>query len=292
MTTQLLPEKFRSPVIAAINGGKEIRKVEEETEMCVQLKNDQSPVTKADTQSQHAITEVLKTTGLPILSEEGSHAPYEQRRHWQTFWLVDPLDGTKEFVKGNGQYAVNIALIENDEAAWGLIFIPKEGCVYFGGANWGLAEMRLPEHWQQLPPEIAIETSSIAKKDTISAPEIFTLVASRSHFTPQNQLFDALAKKCFGQSQTVNVGSAIKQVWVAIGKAHCYPRFGTTMEWDTAAGHALLRAVSGEIYNIRTFNPLTYNKPDLQNPDFVCTNAHPDSIKYIDALREAAKHPF
>ena len=221
----------------------------------IDYKNDNSPLTKADRASDRIICENLKMIDktIPILSEEGRNIEYDERKQWKKFWLVDPLDGTKEFIKKNGEFTVNIALIEDGYPILGIVHAPVLKVTWYG----------------------SIETGSYiikeSKKESIkvtspNADSIIKVVSSRSHLNnPKLEEF----LKTIKNYELVRMGSSIKICLVADGSVHYYPRFGPTMEWDTAAAHAVVKFAGGNILNLNNDEELTYNKKILLNPEFL-----------------------
>jgi 3'(2'), 5'-bisphosphate nucleotidase len=233
--------------------GKEILRFYDD-EINVEQKKDDSPLTKADLAAHHVIIAALKklTPEIPIISEEGGIAEAEERKNWNRFWLVDPLDGTKEFIKKNGEFTVNIALIENDMPVLGVVHIPVKEITYTGVKNDG-AYKTGPEG----------ETDQIfSKKPDLNKP--LTIVHSRSHASMD--LDDKLAEHGITIGEKIVAGSSLKFCLVAEGVADIYPRMGPTSEWDTAAGDAVFR-YSGN--GDARYSPLSYNKHDLRNPGFI-----------------------
>ncbi len=225
-----------------------------EGEHGVEFKEDNSPLTKADKASHQVIVEGLMRSypDIPILSEEGADIPYLERRDWERFWLVDPLDGTKEFIKRNGEFTVNIALIENGRPVLGVIYVPVQDKLYFGGLNQGA--------WIQSGDSVA---SPINVRQP--NPEIgLTVVMSRSHPSPDLEAF----LTTINVKESVSVGSSLKLCVVAEGEADIYPRLGPTMEWDTAAGHAVVEAAGGQVCTPEG-GAVKYNKANLLNPYFI-----------------------
>ena len=221
----------------------------------VELKNDDSPLTKADIAANDIIVAALTelTPDIPILSEESAKAPYEIRKEWTKFWLVDPLDGTKEFVKRNGEFTVNIALIENGKPILGVVYAPVLKHTYSGAVGLGAFKQ------EEDNPEKEIKAVDHRNQK-------LKVVASRSHAGPDLQEFlDSL-----GDYDVISMGSSLKLCLVAEGKAHLYPRLGPTMEWDTAASHAVVNAAGGKVTNLDK-EPLQYNKENLLNPFFIVT---------------------
>ncbi len=254
---------------ASLRAGKVILEVYN-SDFEVEHKADHSPLTEADKQAHTEISKTLKNfdPNIPILSEEGRSIPYRERAEWDFFWVVDPLDGTKEFVKRNGEFTVNIALIQNGAPLAGVIYVPVADTLYFGlttkGA-WRIDEFSRKE-WNG-------EDLDSLKKLGIQLPLVqkrpFTVVASRSHLSPETQNFiDALEIR-EGQVDILSCGSSLKLCMVAEGSADVYPRFAPTMEWDTAAGQAIAMAAGKEVVRHGDEKPLTYNKKDLLNPWFI-----------------------
>lgn len=223
-------------------------------EFDVELKDDNSPLTQADRASHNVIISALRTAypEIPILSEEGRDIAYSERSRWTRFWLVDPLDGTKEFIKRNGEFTVNIALVEDGAVRAGVVYVPEHKTMFFGGVGIGC--------WRQKDHE-APEDIRVRQADPVAG---LTVVMSRSH--PSPELAEYLEN--INVSNALPVGSSLKFCVVAEGRADLYPRLGPTMEWDTAAGHAIVEAAGGAVTQVDG-SPLRYNKEDLLNPHFI-----------------------
>lgn len=224
------------------------------TEFDVEIKADNSPLTKADRASHDIIARGLTSLypDIPLISEEGKGTPYEERRGWRRFWLVDPLDGTKEFVKRNGDFTVNIALIDGHRPVLGVIYAPVREALYFASMDNGAFR--------------SVEGGDPVKISTnkTGGPEGLVVAQSRSH--PSDKLTEFL--KTIKVKGSVSVGSSLKFCMVAEGAADIYPRMGPTWEWDTAAGHAIVEGAGGRVVGLDGV-PLRYNKPDLLNPGFI-----------------------
>lgn len=224
----------------------------------VGYKEDASPLTLADSRSHALIEEGLLAIapGIPILSEEGLIADYEARRSWSEFWLVDPLDGTKEFINRNGEFTVNIALIRSGVPVLGVIGVPARGVMYYGGPGMGAFKIM-----DGLPAEsISIHPGS---------PEGYTVVASRSHGSAALEEF--LSR--IAVRERISSGSALKFCLVAEGKADLYPRFGPTWEWDTGAGHAIIKGAGGVVTELSGAGELAYNKETPKHAGFIAGSA-------------------
>lgn len=251
---------------AALEAGHEILDIYEGT-FEVEYKDDKTPLTIADKKAHNTITKHLQQTGIPILSEEGKSIAYEDRDRWNDLWIVDPLDGTKEFVKQNGEFTVNIALVEQNSPILGVIYIPVEETLYFGAKNLGSYRV---EHLRKLDEEG--DVNGLIEK-AVKLPELqkrpFTMVGSRSHMSKETTDYFEGVREEFPDAEIVSRGSSLKICMVAEGTADVYPRFAPTMEWDTAAGHAIALEAGFEMVNAKTNEPLQYNKEDLLNPWFI-----------------------
>lgn len=234
---------------------KEILEVYNTGNFQTESKGDNSPLTLADKKAHDVIASILRSSNLPILSEEGKHIPYEERKQWEKFWLVDPLDGTKEFLKRNGEFTVNIALIENQKPVLGVVAIPVTGDLFYAQERAG-AFVKRNGSVIALPKRSPVDL----KKSGVR------VVASRSHMSDETQAFI----QSLTAPTLVSQGSSLKFMLLAEGKADVYPRFAPTMEWDTAAAHAIVSEVGISVLQKDSRLPLLYNKPDLLNPYFIC----------------------
>ena len=256
---------------AALCAGKDILSIYNDptSDFQIEKKADNSPLTIADKKAHAAIAGYLQKTPYPLLSEEGKHLPYTERCAWTTLWIVDPLDGTKEFIKRNGEFTVNIALVQNAVPVMGVIYVPVKKELYFAVEGTGAYKcsgiVGLEDEGVTL--QQMIEKSK--RMPLADARDHFIAVASRSHLTPETETYIADLKKKHGNVELISSGSSIKICLVAEGKADVYPRFAPTMEWDTAAGHAIARAAGMEVYQAGKEEPLRYNKEDLLNPWFI-----------------------
>jgi len=248
------------------------------SDILVELKEDKSPLTLADKKSNEVITNLLKDTPYPILSEEGKSIPYSERKDWERFWLIDPLDGTKEFIKRNGEFTVNIALIENGIPIIGVIYVPVTDYLYFASKERGA--YLVSDHNLEFEFEMQVENSKPAQELKIlqhSGDKLplkkkarpFTAVASRSHLSPDTENYLNTLKEKHGEVEMISSGSSLKLCLVAEGKADVYPRLAPTMEWDTAAGQAIAECAGKKVTDFNTGLPLTYNKENLLNPSFI-----------------------
>jgi 3'(2'), 5'-bisphosphate nucleotidase len=219
----------------------------------ISYKEDQSPLTEADKASHEVIVGGLKRYGIPILSEEGRQIAYEERKGWEYYWCIDPIDGTKEFIKKNGEFTINIALIYHNRPVLGVVYAPVLDDLYYAKEGEGAFKnaQRLPWHINETPDE-----------------SLF-VVASKSHLSQETQAFIDEVAQTTKEIKQVSKGSSLKLVMVAEGVADIYPRLAPTMEWDTAAADAIVRESGKMSYQLPSNRPLLYNKEDLLNPWFV-----------------------
>jgi 3'(2'), 5'-bisphosphate nucleotidase len=252
----------------------------------VWYKEDRSPLTTADKLSHKIIADHLNDPSIksfPILSEEGKDIPFEQRREWKYFWMVDPLDGTKEFIKRNGEFTVNIALIFQSRPVLGVVYAPVKKYFYFASKDIGAYRLRCNDTDEPLH-DMNIKSDTDEALDTIvrrsdklpcvdlrlnTSDSQLIIVGSRSHPSKEFEAFVESMKKKYAKVGVVSSGSSLKLCLVAEGGADIYPRLGPTMEWDTAAGHAVVEHASGSVVNYETGEPLKYNKRNLLNPWFI-----------------------
>ncbi|MBW2433262.1 MAG: 3'(2'),5'-bisphosphate nucleotidase CysQ [Deltaproteobacteria bacterium] len=275
----LKPHIIKS-IQTAIAAGKAINAVYHSEDFGVEYKSDTSPLTVADQKSHEIIMKMLQDGDIPILSEEGLDMPYAQRKDWVRFWVVDPLDGTKEFIKRNGEFTVNIALIQDGRPVMGTIFVPDRDTLYFAAQGFGAYKLEDgPFDELQYAPadsdeQARILLGQIVEQSTplpIEHPRrvALTIVGSRSHKTAELQAYVEEKRKAVGDVEFISAGSSLKICLVAEGRADIYPRLGPTMEWDTAAGQAIAEAAGATVCEYGTLNPLMYNKEDLHNPWFI-----------------------
>ncbi len=246
-------------------------------------KEDKTPLTIADRKSHNLIFNHLRKIApqIPILSEEGRNIPYEERVKWHLFWLIDPLDGTKEFIKKNGEFTINIALIEETSPVLGVVAVPVRDEIYFGIAGKGAYKVKDISKVNIENEEVLF---MVAKKLPLSCfREKIVVVGSRSHKDEKTDSYIQTLKN-LNDIEVIHVGSSYKLCYLAEGLADVYPRFGTTMEWDIAAGHIILKEAGGIIYDAITMRELVYNKPCLENPPFIA-----ESLTFIEKYGNATK---
>lgn len=246
----LLPIAIRAAEAAC----EEILNVYNSGDFQAEAKGDNSPLTLADRKAHKKITEILKSTALPVLSEEGRSIPYEERKNWEYFWMVDPLDGTKEFIKRNGEFTVNIALIYKNAPVLGVVAVPVTGELFYAAAGCGA--------WKKTDgKEIRLKNREGLNLEATG----LRVVASRSHMNAETQAFiDGLKNPVL-----VSKGSSLKFMLMAEDKADVYPRYAPTMEWDTAAAHAVVKEAGLKVTEFGSDRELLYNKENLLNPYFL-----------------------
>lgn len=256
-------------VNAAIEAGKEILSVYESDDFDIEIKGDNSPLTKADRKAHKVIMRHLEPLGYPILSEEGKEMDYQERSAWYRYWCVDPLDGTREFIKRNGEFTVNIALIEDKIATNGVIYVPVTKELYVGINGLGAWKMTGIDEDFKADTLVKLFEKGSKLPFTKDLNDPFVVVGSRSHMNDETRDIISTFEKKYGTTEVMSRGSSLKLCMVAEGKADLYPRFAPTMEWDTAAGQAIAQAAGMLVTTADLETPLLYNKQELLNPWFV-----------------------
>lgn len=238
----------------------------------VMTKADESPVTAADLAAHHIIMDGLKALApdIPVLSEEDANIPLEERLNWERWWLVDPLDGTKEFINGSEEFTVNVALIERGKVIFGVVSIPTQGRCYFGGDGLGA--------WRA---ERGGEPEAIAVRPAPGPGGPFTVVASRRHSSPAQERLLAGLSEAVGEMTRASVGSSLKFCLVAEGAADCYPRLAPTSQWDTAAAQGVLEGAGGEVLDLSGERFVYPARESLLNGFFL---ALPRNVPWRDRL--------
>ncbi|NNK70044.1 MAG: dTDP-4-dehydrorhamnose reductase [Flavobacteriaceae bacterium] len=258
---------LQTAIKASIEAGKAIMEVYN-SEFAIEYKDDKSPLTLADKNANDIINKHLQDTPIPVISEENKQIDFSNRKSWNTCWVVDPVDGTKEFIKRNGEFTVNIALVEEGKPHLGVIYVPATKVLYYANTVDNTAfKVKLDDHEADL--SFIIKNSSPLKPKEKN--QLTQVVGSRSHMNEETQQFIKELESKGEQVEIVSKGSSLKFCLVAEGQADVYPRFAPTMEWDTAAGQAICNAVGIEVINQETNQPLQYNKENLLNPWFLVT---------------------
>ncbi len=251
----MLETPYSDVLDTAIRAGEAIMRIYAQADMGVEYKTDESPLTLADKLANELICNGLLVYNYPIISEENAEIPYEIRKNYTYYWLIDPLDGTKEFIKRNGEFTVNIALIHKDKAVFGVVHVPAEGVTYIAAEGKGAFCVNAKKEFKKIHVKIFAETDTY-----------LLFVTSRSHYDAKTSAFI----EAFDAPQFTNIGSALKFMRIADGTAHIYPRFAPCMEWDTAAAQIIVEEAGGSILDADTFLPLRYNKKSLYSPFFIC----------------------
>lgn len=255
---------------ASVKAGDEILKIYN-GEHAIEYKADKSPLTEADKNANHIINGYLQQTTIPIISEENKQISYDERKKWNECWIVDPLDGTKEFIKRNGEFTVNIALVRNQKPVLGVIYVPVTKELYFGIVDEQKACKIVVNGYENISAiiENALQVNP-AEKDV----EKIRIAGSRSHMNEDTSYFIEELKAEYKEIEVISKGSSLKFCLVAEGKADVYPRFAPTMEWDTAAGQAICEAAGLKVISKETGDSLLYNKENLLNPSFLVSKNH------------------
>ncbi|MCC8358464.1 3'(2'),5'-bisphosphate nucleotidase CysQ [Salinimicrobium sediminilitoris] len=250
---------------ASLAAGKRIMEIYNNEDFEIEAKGDDSPLTKADLASHDIIMEYLRETNIPVLSEEGKDLPYEERKQWSELWIVDPIDGTKEFIKRNGEFTVNIALVKDQVPVMGVIYVPALKELYFAEKATGSYKLEGITEFSGME-EIA-KTATKLPQTTNNKP--YTVVASKSHLSPETEEYIKELQKELGEVNSISKGSSLKLCMVAEGQADCYPRFAPTMEWDTAAGQAICMYAGKTVTDYTTKKEMLYNRENLLNNWFL-----------------------
>ena len=260
-----MKEHLITAITAALEAGKSILKIYYSGAFDVEIKGDNSPLTKADTASHNVIMSFLTKTNIPVLSEEGRDISYQERKAWKQLWIVDPIDGTKEFIKRNGEFTVNIALIEDQIPLIGVIFVPVTGELYFSIKEMGAFKVSVD--LEDFDIEALIKNGN--KLPLQREDNTFTIVASRSHMSLETEAYVQEMRDIHGDVNLISKGSSLKLCMVAEGQADCYPRFAPTMEWDTAAGQAICEHAGFQVIDWKTKESMLYNREELLNKWFL-----------------------
>jgi 3'(2'), 5'-bisphosphate nucleotidase len=270
------PINYKTALAAAVDASRAILEIYHKG-FETKFKSDGSPVTEADLSSSKIISSHLYKTDIPIIGEERVNLEFEERKNWKQNWCVDPLDGTKEFVKRNGEFAVNIALIEDHKPIFGLIAEPCKGRIIAGGKGLGVY---IWEYETDPDMELIVKISN-----TKTIEDEVVWIGSRSHPSADVN-WEKILEINFSKVAKIAKGSAIKFFELTQENANIYPRFAPTMEWDIAAGQAIIEELGGTVVNAETLEPLTYNKKSLFNPNFVAkTKAYLIREKKFNTLR-------
>lgn len=262
----MINNHLKIAINASLEAGEAIMKIYN-TPFDVELKEDNSPLTEADKEANKIINAHLLTTKIPIISEESKQTAYQIRKNWTSCWVVDPVDGTKEFVKRNGEFTVNIALVSNQKPILGVIYVPATKVLYIADTIKAIALKATLESHRTSINEV-LELLQPLHPTSIDS-NLVRVVGSRSHMSPETADYIETLKSKGKTVEIVSKGSSLKFCLLAEGQADVYPRFAPTMEWDTAAGQAICNAVGIDVISQQTNEPLLYNKEKLLNPWFL-----------------------
>ena len=260
---------------ASLAAGKAILDVYDSPQVDVVKKADDSPLTLADRRSHEIIMADIGGLGIPVLSEEGGDIAFGDRAQWPRMWIVDPLDGTKEFIKRNGEFTVNIALVEHGRPTMGVIFVPVTDTLYFADRQVGAFRIMNCAARAIGDNLSSLMTKAVQLPLTQDTGRPFTVMGSRSHATPELEAYVETMRQKYGRVDFIAAGSSLKICRVAEGRADVYPRLGPTMEWDTAAGQAIAVASGARVVRHDNGRALDYNKENLLNPWFIVDRRTP-----------------
>lgn len=253
-------------ISACLDAGKAVMEIYK-TSFTVEYKTDKSPLTEADKEANKIINSYLQVTDTPIISEESKVLDFEERRSWERCWVVDPVDGTREFLKKNGEFTINIALVDRNIPVYGVIYAPALKRLYFADVRQEKAyKVSLKTNQDTLETILSNKKILIPNRESKAFIKVLT---SRSHLNKETAEYIDHLKAKYANIKIERMGSSLKFCVIAEGKADMYPRFGTTMEWDTAAGQAICNSVGCTVSRMEDDLPLNYNKERLLNPDFL-----------------------
>ncbi len=257
-----IEELLSIAIETAEKAGKEILEIYRSGDFTIESKEDNSPLTLADKKAHQVIVDMLDRTKIPVISEEETEVvPFSTRRAYEYVWIVDPLDGTREFIKRNDEFTVNIALVLNGSPVLGIIHVPVTGITYWGLKGSGA--------YKSTPPSESGTPKQIHRLPIVKERAAYTIVASRSHYSPEIEEFIRESKFQYQNVELVSAGSSLKFCLVAEGIADVYPRFGNTMEWDTAAGQAIIEAIGKKVIDYDSGQPIRYNRENMTNDAFL-----------------------
>jgi len=259
-----LSQNLKLAIEASIKAGKKILEIYNSDDFIVEYKSDESPLTLADKSSDEIIKNALKVSNIPVLSEEGNILDFNKRKDLKHLWIVDPLDGTKEFIKKNDEFTLNIALVENHKSILGVIYAPALKVLYFSENKFGSYKLELKSSTLSY-----LDYSRAIKLPVSINKNNYGVVTSRSHLDKETLSYIENLKKMRSNVKSVPIGSSLKFCLLAEGKANCYPRFSPCMEWDTAAGQIICKEAGFELIDQTTNAEMLYNRENLLNNSFV-----------------------
>ena len=258
-----LDNLMKIAIESALIAGEKILEIYNQKDFDIKIKNDNSPLTIADIEANKIINDKLLKTNYNIVSEEGLEIDYRERTKWKYFWLVDPIDGTKEFIKRNGEFTVNIALIENNVPVLGVVYAPFLRELFYADKIFGSFKIKNVQSFEDVLHKKPIDLSML------KPPSNYTIIVSKSHMNDETQEYIKKLESYYKNITKISFGSSLKICRVADRTVNCYPRFGPTMEWDTAAAHAVAKYSGCSVKNKDEKSDLVYNKKSLLNPFFI-----------------------
>jgi len=261
-----IPLLFETALSAILEASAEIMKIYGQNQFDLKYKSDESPVTQADIKSSEIICKYLEKTGLPIICEETNIEDYTTRKSWEYFWLVDPLDGTKEFISRNGEFTINVALVHLKMPILGLLTIPAKGLLYWGDKQNGAYRIKLSDIHQIDYNELC---QKAVKLPIVKKTKSLRVMVSRSHLDDKTMDYIQELRTKHKKVECISAGSSLKFCYIAEGEADIYLRFSPTMEWDTAAGHAIIEASGAYMVQMPSKSAFYYNKKSLRNEGFI-----------------------
>ena len=275
MTENIQQQLLAKAYNAAVRAGAVILEIYKREDYHVSLKNDSSPLTIADRRAHDTIKEYLGSTRIPILSEEGREMLYDERKNWELFWLVDPLDGTKEFINGNNEFTVNIALMSDNEAVASVVYVPYISRMFMAVKGGGAyVKENVVASADSEADFVSIGEGLVSLPVATKGNEPMRIAISRSHNTPETFAHIDAIRTCVPDVEVVEQGSSYKFCMLAEGTVDYYVRTSNTYEWDTAAGELLLEEAGGSTVAIDSGQRLAYNQELLNNPHFVCRSRY------------------
>ena len=275
MTENIQQQLLAKAYNAAVRAGAVILEIYKREDYHVSLKNDSSPLTIADRRAHDTIKEYLGSTRIPILSEEGREMLYDERKNWELFWLVDPLDGTKEFINGNNEFTVNIALMSDNEAVASVVYVPYISRMFMAVKGGGAyVKENVVASATSEADFVSIGEGLVSLPVATKSNEPMRIAISRSHNTPETFAHIDAIRTCVPDVEVVEQGSSYKFCMLAEGTVDYYVRTSNTYEWDTAAGELILEEAGGSTVAIDSGKHLAYNKELLNNPHFVCRSRY------------------
>lgn len=275
MTENIQQQLMAKAYNAAVRAGAVILEIYKREDYHVSLKNDSSPLTIADRRAHEAIKEYLGSTRIPILSEEGREMLYDERKNWELFWLVDPLDGTKEFINGNNEFTVNIALMSDNEAVASVVYVPYIGRMFMAVKGGGAyVKEGVTATTDSEADFVSIGEGLVSLPTATKGNEPMRIAISRSHNTPETFTHIDAIRSCIPDVEVIEQGSSYKFCLLAEGAVDYYVRTSNTYEWDTAAGELILEEAGGSTVAMDSGAHLAYNKAQLNNPHFVCRSKY------------------